>query len=36
MEERRLTFPSADQLSNTPQWAKPIVFAAYRHFGLAS
>jgi predicted ABC-type ATPase len=36
IEGRRLTFPPADQLSRTPQWAKPIVFAAYRHFGLAS
>jgi predicted ABC-type ATPase len=34
--ERRLTFPPADRLADTPQWAKPIVFAAYQHFGLAS
>ena len=36
IEEQRLTFPPADRLGDTPQWAKPIVFAAYRHFGLAS
>jgi predicted ABC-type ATPase len=36
VDERRLTFPSADRLGDTPQWAKPIVFAAYRHFGLAT
>lgn len=34
IEERRLSFPSVDELGVTPQWAKPIVFAAYRHFGL--
>ena len=32
IEEKRLTFPLADQLSGTPQWAKPIVLAAYQHF----
>ena len=36
IEARRLTFPSADHLADTPQWAKPIVFAAYQHFGLGS
>ena len=36
IEEQRLTFPPADRLGDTPQWAKPIVFAACRHFGLAS
>ncbi len=36
IEGQRLTFPPADRLGDTPQWAKPIVFAAYRHFGLAS
>ena len=34
IEERRLTFPGSDRLGDTPQWAKPIVFAAYQHFGL--
>ena len=36
IEEQRLTFPSTDHLDETPQWAKPVVVAAYRHFGLAS
>ncbi len=36
IEDQRLTFPPANRLGATPQWAKPIVFAAYRHFGLAS
>jgi predicted ABC-type ATPase len=35
IEAQRLTFPPVDRLGDTPQWAKPIVFAAYRHFGLA-
>ncbi len=34
IEARRLTFPPAGRVANTPQWAKPIVFAAYHHFGL--
>ena len=36
IEERQLTFPPAGRVADTPQWAKPIVFAAYQHFGLAS
>jgi len=35
IEDKRLSYPSADELAKTPQWAKPIVFAAYRHFGMA-
>ncbi|MGH7946312.1 MAG: AAA family ATPase [Opitutaceae bacterium] len=35
IEDKRLTFPPPDRLGATPQWARPIVFAAYRHFGLA-
>jgi predicted ABC-type ATPase len=36
IEEKRLTYPPAERLAETPKWAKPIVLAAYRHFGLAS
>lgn len=32
---RELTVPLADDLTGTPEWAKPIVYAAYAHFGLA-
>lgn len=35
IEERKLSYPTVEQLGDTPQWAKPIVFAAYQHFGLA-
>jgi predicted ABC-type ATPase len=35
IEERQLTFPPGDRVADTPQWAKPIVFAVYHHFGLA-
>jgi predicted ABC-type ATPase len=35
IEEKQLTYPPTERLVETPQWAKPIVFAAYRHFGLA-
>ena len=35
IEERQLSYLPVDELAETPQWAKPIVFAAYRHFGLA-
>lgn len=35
IEEKRLAFPPPQHVGDTPQWAKPIVFAAYRHFGLA-
>lgn len=34
IEKSRLSFPPPALLGRTPQWAKPIVFAAYRHFGL--
>jgi len=33
--EKTLTFPPLDQLAATPAWAKPIVLAAYKHFGQA-
>jgi len=33
IEKKRLSFPPPVRLSDTPQWAKPIVFAAYQHFG---
>jgi predicted ABC-type ATPase len=36
IDEKRLIYPPAGRLSDTPQWAKPIVFAACRHFGLAT
>jgi predicted ABC-type ATPase len=36
IEEKHLTFPPVERLGETPQWAKPIVFAACRHFGIAS
>lgn len=36
IEGQRLIFPPAQRVGETPQWAKPIVFADYRHFGLAS
>ena len=32
--ERSLTYPNQAQVGKTPQWAKPIVYAAYKHFGL--
>lgn len=34
IEEGRLIFPNQAQLGDTPQWAKPLVFAAYQHFHL--
>lgn len=34
IDDGELTSPSPDQLHDTPAWAKPIVAAAYRHFGL--
>ncbi len=36
IEAQRLTFRPVNRLGDTPQWAKPIVLAAYRHFGLAT
>jgi len=36
IDARELSFPRTPaDLTGTPQWAKPVVFAAYRHFGLA-
>jgi hypothetical protein len=34
IEDRDLAFPGPDQLGETPAWAKPLVAAAYKHFGL--
>lgn len=34
IDEKRLTYPPVKALGKTPVWAKPLVFAAYRHFGL--
>jgi len=34
IEEGELTCPGPDQLPDTPSWAKPIIAAAYKHFGL--
>jgi predicted ABC-type ATPase len=34
IEEGELTYPDPDQLRDTPAWAKPIIAAAYKHFGL--
>ena len=34
IEDRELTYPAPEQLRDTPAWAKPIVAAAYKHFGL--
>ncbi|MCF3648722.1 zeta toxin family protein [Synoicihabitans lomoniglobus] len=34
IQNGQLAYPGPDVLSTTPQWAKPIVAAAYRHFGL--
>jgi predicted ABC-type ATPase len=33
-EDSDLTYPGPDQLGETPAWAKPLVAAAYKHFGL--
>ena len=35
IENCQLTYPGPEALSTTPEWAKPIVAAAYKHFGLA-
>ena len=35
IQDGQLAFPGPEHLSSTPAWAKPIVAAAYRHFGLA-
>jgi predicted ABC-type ATPase len=34
IEEGELTYPGPDQLHGTPEWAKAIIAAAYKHFGL--
>ena len=34
IEAGELGYPAPEDLSATPAWAKPIVAAAYRHFGL--
>ncbi len=34
IEAGELVFPAPEDLSATPEWAKPIVAAAYRNFGL--
>ena len=34
IEAGELVFPAPENLSAIPTWAKPIVAAAYRHFGL--
>lgn len=34
IEEGELAYPDPDQLHDTPTWAKPILAAAYKHFGL--
>lgn len=34
IEDGDLTYPGPDQLGETPAWAKPLVAAAYNHFGL--
>lgn len=36
IEGKRLTYPPPERLAETSQWAKPIVVAAFRYFGLAS
>ena len=35
IQDGQLAFPGPEHLSSTPDWAKPIVVAAYKHFGLA-
>lgn len=34
IQDGQLAYPGPEHLSSTPVWAKPIVAAAYRHFGL--
>lgn len=34
IQDGGLAYPGPDNLAATPAWAKPIVAAAYRHFGL--
>lgn len=35
IQDGELAFPGPEHLSATPDWAKPIVAAAYKYFGLA-
>lgn len=34
IDDGDLAYPGPDQLGETPAWAKPLVAAAYKHFGL--
>jgi len=34
LEDKQLVYPPAEALEQTPNWAKPVVFSAYEHFGL--
>lgn len=34
IDEKQLTHPPPEALPETPAWAKPLLFAACRHFGL--
>jgi predicted ABC-type ATPase len=34
IENGDLTYPGPDELNDMPDWAKPIIAAAYKHFGL--
>jgi predicted ABC-type ATPase len=34
IEEGELIYPAPEQMRATPAWAKPLVAAAYKHFGL--
>lgn len=36
IQEGELTYPGPEALATTPAWAKPIVAASYRHFGLGA
>lgn len=35
IQDGQLAYPGPEHLSTIPAWAKPLVAAAYRHFGLA-
>jgi predicted ABC-type ATPase len=34
IDDGQLAHPDPDQLRDTPSWAKPVIAAAYKHFGL--
>jgi predicted ABC-type ATPase len=34
IEEKQLVYPPGEVLEQTPAWAKPVVFSAYKYFGL--